>query len=266
MRLSFIVAGAQKCGTTALDYYLRQHPQVFLPRVKELHYFDNESVDWSAPDYRQYHEHFTEAPQHALLGEATPIYSYWYPSIERIKRYNSDIKLIILLRHPIERAYSHWRMEKLRYTESSSFSESIRQGRDRVNQHAEVAGCHRVYSYVERGFYSEHLERIYRHFPKTQVLLIQQHKLKTQIVDTLDVICDFLSIDRFSSYPKEKEVFSKRNLLKTSINEDDIVFLQALYSSELQTLKQRYGIQFPDLEECSKMEALRDSDAELLAL
>lgn len=154
MRAVFLIAGVQKGSTTALHHMLRQHSSVFLSERKELHFFDNESHDWRSPTYDAYDAHFANAPDGAVCGEATPIYTYWGPALSRIHAYNPSMKFIVSLRDPAERAYSHWRMETLRGAETVSFSEAIRGGRQRVIDQAEIAGHHRVYSYVERGFYA----------------------------------------------------------------------------------------------------------------
>ena len=66
--LSFLICGTQKGGTTALAHYLKQHPEVALPETKELHFFDNESVDWSNPDYVAYHAAFTNSDPQKIRG------------------------------------------------------------------------------------------------------------------------------------------------------------------------------------------------------
>ena len=103
--VNFIVVGVQKAGTTALFDYLGDSPAVALSKVKEVHFFDDETVDWSKPDYGPYHAQFESSAPAALHGEATPIYLYWPGSLERIAAYNPDIRLIVMLRDPVERAW-----------------------------------------------------------------------------------------------------------------------------------------------------------------
>ena len=75
-RLSFLVCGAQKSGTTALAAYLRQHPFIHLPETKELHFFDDETQAWPQPNLDALHRHFQAAKADQLWGEATPISLY----------------------------------------------------------------------------------------------------------------------------------------------------------------------------------------------
>ena len=174
-RLSFLVCGAQKSGTTALAAYLRQHPRIYLPKVKELHFFDDETQAWPKPDLNGLHRHFRAADADQLWGEATPISLYWDPAAERIWRYNSAIRLIVILRNPIERAYSHWSMEHRRGNDPLPFALALEQEEARCREALPLQ--HRVFSYVDRGFYSAQLRRLWRFFGREQVLVLRQEEL-----------------------------------------------------------------------------------------
>src|SRR5258708_21787754 len=112
-KVGFIVAGAQKAGTSALDAYLREHPELCLPRQKEVHFFDTNRFFAVEPvDYTRYHSYFNPRPSHRLLGEVTPAYLYWPTAAERIARYNPAMKLIMVLRNPVTRAFSQCNMTR----------------------------------------------------------------------------------------------------------------------------------------------------------
>lgn len=197
MRLiNFFIAGVQKGGTTALDRYLRQHPKIQMAAIKEIHFFDDESINWKNADYARLHRAFNyDAADGCVRGEATPIYTYWPASLERIKHYNGDAKFIVVLRHPSFRAYSHWRMEVGRRSDTLPFCEAIDwKVRDRVR--AAPLGVHRVFSYVERGFYSQQIERLLRLFPRKQIAFLRTDKLWFDPNFVLAQIQDFLEVDR----------------------------------------------------------------------
>lgn len=245
MRLNFVIAGVQKGATTALHQYLTTHRQVFLSRRKELHFFDNERLNWPCPDYdRIYHRHFADARPEQICGEATPVYTYWPPALERIHAYNPDIKLIITLRDPIERAFSQWRMMKARGRETLSFSTAIREGRDRVANGSKVDGRHRMFSYVERGFYAAQLARVYSYFPRKNVFVLDQRRLISQHEQVLDEICDFLEIERFSKHPTAEIIFSHHHDAAPEIDAKDRVLLGKIYADDLKVLRATYGIDF----------------------
>ncbi len=107
-RVDFLIAGVQKGGTFSLYRLLERHPEISLSKAKEVHFFDNGEIDWSSPRYGPYHRNFPRWREGQVRGEATPIYIYWPEALERIRTYNPDIKLILLLRDPIERTYSAW--------------------------------------------------------------------------------------------------------------------------------------------------------------
>ena len=102
-RAEFLIAGMQKAGTTALHHFLSKHPEVFMPTRKELHFFDDEAIDWQAAPYSDYNDYFAAAPDWQTVGEATPIYTFWPTAMQRIACYNPGMRLIVLLRHPVGR-------------------------------------------------------------------------------------------------------------------------------------------------------------------
>lgn len=193
-RVSFIIAGVQKAGTTALFDYLAEEPGVSLSKVKEVHFFDDEGQDWAAPDYGAYHANFDGADGRPR-GEATPIYLYWPRSLERIAAYNPAMRLIVLLRDPVERAWSHWKMEYARGAETRPFAWCIREGRRRLFE-AQPWGHHREFSYVERGFYSEQLEAALAHFPREQLLVLRAGDLNQAPAPVLAKVRTFLGLSR----------------------------------------------------------------------
>ena len=169
--VNFFVVGVQKGGTRALSSYLRFHPNIQMSRGIELHYFDNEQIDWAAPARDHLHDQFDWSVSGVLRGEVTPIYLYWPDALKRLHDYNPKARLIVLLRHPVHRAFSHWRMETGRGLEELTFEEAIQIGRERVR--TAPNGAHRVFSYVERGFYSQQLERLFTLFPRSQVYFLR---------------------------------------------------------------------------------------------
>ena len=151
MKVGFLIAGVQKGGTTSLHSYLRQHPQILMARPKEAHFFDDdEKFVAGVPNYSAYHRHFTFRLSASICGEATPIYLYWSDAMRRIWEYNPEMKIIALLRNPIERAWSHWRMETVRKADDAPFSIAIRRESERVRE--ALPHQHRVYSYLYRVF------------------------------------------------------------------------------------------------------------------
>lgn len=120
---------------------------------------------------------------------------YWPNAMERLRAYNPDARLIVLLRHPAYRAYSHWKMETARGNEDFPFRLAVSDaGRLRVA--AQPRGVHRVYSYVERGFYADQIVRLHRLFPPHNILFLTTEALWSDPVASLNKVAEFLGIAR----------------------------------------------------------------------
>jgi hypothetical protein len=193
-KVSFVIAGTQKGGTSALDRYMRAHPEICMANRKEVHFFDRAKHFQSRPvNYRNYHLAFSPKAGHRLLGESTPIYMYWYDAPRRIWQYNPNIKAIFLLRNPMERAFSHWNMERARGVENLPFWNAIQSENLRCRE--ALPYQHRTFSYVDRGFYSEQLRRFWTYIPKDQTLVLKSDDLREKPAETLERVCCFLGIE-----------------------------------------------------------------------
>src|SRR5438067_11808871 len=96
-RLDFILAGAQKSGTTALHYFLSKHSNITMGDQQEIHFFDNDAMFVSGAEYEQLHKHYPLLAPSTIAGDCSPSYIYYEPVAERIWKYNPKIKLLILL-------------------------------------------------------------------------------------------------------------------------------------------------------------------------
>lgn len=239
--VDFIIAGAQKGGTTALYDYLVEDTAICMARIKETHFFDDETRDWGRPDYGDYHVLFDD-PAGRPCGEATPIYIYWPQSLERIFAYNPAMRMIVLLRDPVERAWSHWRMEHFRGVEPLSFAEAIRNGRSRLFE-STPWGYDRVYSYVERGFYADQLERLFAIFPREQALILCSADLQDEPAQTLERVRAFIGApERPPALPRRVHVGANEEGL--DLDPEDAAFLRALYAGDDARLKALAGFSF----------------------
>lgn len=240
-RLGFLVAGVQKAGTSALFDYLREVPDLQLPDAKELHFFDDETrVDWAAPDYAPLHRAFAEDGR--LRGEATPITLYWPPALDRVRAYNPAMKLVLIFRDPVERAFSHWRMEFARGKESEPFAWCIREGRARMARAAPFPGFDRVWSYVERGFYGRQLARALRLFPREQLLILGASRLDADPDGVVAEVCRFLSVPAPAAPLVRRRVREAPAIAYPSVlTADDRAWLSGLYASEISRFRQLAG-------------------------
>jgi hypothetical protein len=225
--IDFLIAGMQKSGTTALQSFLKQNPEIFMSETKELHFFDKETRDWTNPNYDTYHQNFVGATATQIRGEATPAYTYWPNSMERIAAYNPNMRMIICLRDPTHRAFSHWAMRVSKGKETLSFSEAIREGRNRVS----VGNGLRVFSYVERGFYAPQLRRAFDLFGRKNVHILQQEDLLNNHSVEMDRIWNFLEVPSYLTEPSfVRPVAMAQNL--PALSKTDQVFLNDLFAED----------------------------------
>lgn len=234
MTVDFVICGTQKGGTTALDAYLREHPEICMANRKEVHYFDNEKYFVNGvPDYSEYHAYFSPKKMHKVFGEATPIYMYWSESPKRIFEYNPEMKIILILRNPIDRAYSHWNMERSRNTDDMSFESALKSETERCCE--ALPYQHRVFSYIDRGHYLDQLRRIWTYFPKESVLVLKNDDLKQNPNNTLNQVATFLGITHFNNI-KNRDVHSRPYVSHMSIDERD--FLKSIFEPEIKELEE----------------------------
>lgn len=204
-RLSFMIVGAQKAGTSALAQFLDAHPEIDMSSRKEAHLFDapEYSRDWTSADIdERYRPHFTQCrftglPGETVLGEATPVYLFLRDIPAELRRYNPALRVLVLLRDPVERAISHYYMEKGRGGEGrplwqALLLEPFRLRRSRDERHAESA--QRVHSYRARGLYSRQLRDLYRVFPPEQVLVVRAEDLLRDHDAVLRRVFGFLEV------------------------------------------------------------------------
>ena len=199
-KLGFMIVGAQKCGTSALAHFLSQHPEICMASPKEVHLFDSPkySSDWTPEQIdKRYGSRLAHCSGVRILGEATPSYMF-VPEIGRdLARYNPDLKLIVLLRDPVERAVSHYYMEKNRGRERRPLWFALlrepfrlRRCRDGRVQGSVTQRC----SYRTRGLYSLQLRNLYRFFDRDQVLVVGSRELLERHDEVLRRVFAFLGV------------------------------------------------------------------------
>lgn len=237
IKVNFVIAGTQKGGTSALTEYLRLHPGICMAERKEVHFFDNEEHFLKKPpDYKPYHAYFRPNPSTQLFGEATPAYMYWYSAPRRIWEYNPDMKLIMLLRNPIERAYSHWNMQRDRGKDSMSFYDALMRERQRCRE--VLPFQHKLYSYIGRGFYTEQIRRIWHYFPDTQTLIMKTEDMRAHPESTLRKIYEFLGVHP-SKAAEPIDIHSRPYV--TPLAEKEERYLENIFEFEIRQLERMLG-------------------------
>lgn len=230
--VKFLVAGTQKGGTTSLHKYLQKHPQAMMAKRKEPHFFDNEKHDWQNINYDLYHAYFKPNPKGKLVGEATPVYMYWNGAAERILKYNPKMKFIILLRDPVERAYSQWNMERDMKKEKLPFWEALLAEEQRAERAAPLQT--RAFSYLDRGYYAKQLKALWQVFPRQQTLVMKSTDLLNSPVEALARVSEFLEIRKFKDV--ETQIVHARPYV-SKISKQERNFLKERLASDVRELE-----------------------------
>jgi sulfotransferase family protein len=198
---SLLILGAQRSGTTSLFNYLVQHPDVLSPLGKEIHYFDlhyQKGLNW----YRGQFPYVHQLRRGALTLDASPYYLLHPLAPERAARLLPGVKLVALLRNPVERALSHYQHEVRGGRESLPFEAAIDREGERLSGEEErlrsdptfYSFNHHRYSYLRRGRYLEQLHRWVEHFPRSQLLVLQSERLFDDPVGATAAVHDFLGV------------------------------------------------------------------------
>ena len=193
---NFFILGAAKCGTTSLYYYLKQHPEIYLPRIKEPHFFDNDRF-WSEGVDSYIKRHFRRAAGFPARGEATPAYFHCGQKvIARMKEvFGTEVpKFILIFRHPVDRAWSHY-LHCVRYgEESETFERALALEEERLSSNP----CKWV-GYFRDGLYAKQLKLWLEAFPKENFFYLITEDLAKNTIASLQNICRFLGVN--PNYP-----------------------------------------------------------------
>jgi hypothetical protein len=203
-RPDFLIIGAPKAGTTALHSALAAHPEVFTTTPKEPKFWlcgDAPPPHWSGPGdahsqlewiwrRREYDALFEPALPGQVRGESTPFYLWSWPAQRRIAEHLPDVKLIAVVRDPIDRAYSNWMhlwsdgLERV-----SDFEEAFGLQEERTE-----AGWAPFWRYRDLGRYGEQLRHLYGYVDPARVLVLRYRDLVDDPAATVDRACRFLGI------------------------------------------------------------------------
>jgi hypothetical protein len=213
---TFVIPGASKSGTTSLHHYLTEHPDIYMPSDKELHFFSREQ------NYERgieaYEQHFAGCDGETAVGEASPTYFYhgnvwvesggelrWLPeddSAVRISEAYPDIDVLVTLRNPVTRAYSqYWKNVRQGYERTYPFREAIEEELRGERDHKESPFC-----WVYANRYSTHLEHWLDCFDREQIKFLVFEKWIDRTEETLRDVCEFLGVEPLSDWSHASQV------------------------------------------------------------
>lgn len=179
----FFIIGAQKSGTTSLQRYLSAHPDAYC--IGETHFFDfhfDRGMDW-------YRGLFAPYVERKVLGEKCPEYLFHHGAIRRMAEVIPDARLLVLLRDPVDRAYSQYWHARRTGEETLSFEDALDTEDERV-----AAGAWN-FAYTRRGRYLPQLQRVCEEFPRENLSVHIFEDMKRDPAGVFADVCRFLGID-----------------------------------------------------------------------
>lgn len=211
-KVNLFIVGAAKCGTTSLHYYLSQHPDIFMCPVKETHHFADEIIKGNSEvnlkhikkdrtyhtyhieDRREYDFLFSDIKNETIIGESSPTYLWSEGAALKIFSYNPNAKIIVILRNPIERAYSHYISDfSFGLNKCKTFDESVKEGVNAIGDKS-----NRNFLYLDFGFYYKQISRYRTLFSDEQILIIPFDELKANPLNVMSKAFTFLKVKNIS--------------------------------------------------------------------
>ena len=191
---SVVIAGTPRSGSTALHYYLARHDDVFMSTPKEVRFFNHNfdrGLDW-------YADHFVDSAGFVVRGESTPFYLFDREAMDRLVQLLPDVKLLITLRDPIERAFSHHWMLLQRNLESRDFKTAVE---DEIPSFGTYqAPVRNKDQYLNSSCYAMHLEYLYSIIDPERVKVVFFDDLTNSPLPTMNSIAKFVGLSPFDRY------------------------------------------------------------------
>ncbi|MEL6441752.1 MAG: sulfotransferase [Cyanobacteria bacterium J06621_8] len=199
----FLIIGAAKSGTTSLYRYLEEHPQVYMSRVKEPQFFafEDQQINFQGPgdmerinncyipDLESYQTLFHEA-QGKIAGEASTWYLYSSKAAKNINKYLPNVKIIAVLRNPVDRAYSSFLHLAGEGSESFNFTQGLKAEQKRIEKNYAL-----LWHYTQAGFYSEQIKRYFQVFTQNQIKIYLYDDLVANPINVIQDVYQFIGVD-----------------------------------------------------------------------
>jgi hypothetical protein len=223
----FVIVGAPKAGTTSLYKYLAEHPRIFFPKIKEPMFFCGYQRNFKGPTAKWYNDHiiddphqyltlFENLPENVIAGEASTDYLSCPEAPTNIKAWNPNVKIIIVLRNPIDRAYSEHMNLLKKMCEKAEFLEAVHLEDERIKK-----GYTPYFWHIKRGLYYEAVKRYLEVFDRKNILILFYDDLSHSSKKVVQSIFSFLGLneinidtsERFNVSGRPKSIFLQRFLL-----------------------------------------------------
>lgn len=236
--VEFIIMGVQRGGTTSLAINISKHPDIYIdsnkePSLGEVHFFDinwKKGIEWYKKQFNY---------NYKLVGEKTPSLIYLPSTFPLIQSVNPYIKIILILRNPVERAYSAWKLNKKNGNEDLTFQQAIsfelKYLKNRNKTFFTIGK-----QYLNRGFYYKQIKELLKWFPKQNILVLISEIVKKNMINEYNKVYNFLNLSTPpQSLNYQHEHVSKNN---SKINNSFYNQLIIIFKKDIQQLEEFLGI------------------------
>lgn len=236
-KLTFFLVGAPKAGTTSIYEYLRLHPEVYVPNIKEPNYFVDVGQNCPTADHivreNDYWALFDKVTTEKAIGECSVSYMHSPDAAMRIRSEIGEAKIVMILRHPIERAFSHWLMDMREGLQKKEFLEAVYE-----DMLCERKGFCYSHMYIDCSLYSEAIKNYRQVFGEHNVKIVVYDDLKINLNAVVKEVFDFIGVDssiRINVIKPQNEAAEPRNVLMAALfhNMQLRVFLKKLIPKAL---------------------------------
>lgn len=247
---SFLVVGAQKAGTTLLYSYLSQHPQILRPAFKEVHYFDrDENYEQGASHYFKNFELPFRFRSKQITFEASPDYLFFPKCPLRIHKLLPEVKIIIILRDPVKRAFSAWNMHHylFKHHDRHQWLHDPRSFEVAIDSELQCGlNSEDIFSYVYRGVYHQQIKRYLNVFDRKKILFLDNQDLIDSSQCELNKVTEFLKLDpvNLETIPKNELFWDNTGKYYKTISEEYKKKLKQFYSPHDDALVKLLGKKF----------------------
>ena len=213
---NFFIIGTPKAGTTSLYNYLKSHPDIFMSPKKEPNFFSFQDIGNQKLYYPEkniksvelYKILFKNAKNKIAIGDASVSYLFYEQVPKRIKKIVPNAKIIIILRQPTSRAFSHYLMDSRLGLVNLNFEDIVY----KKTTHPKMDLYYQ--QFIELGFYHSQIKRYFDIFGQNNVKVFLTEDLKTELGNVLKDICTFLHIDNTVNFDLEQ----RHNVYRTPRN------------------------------------------------
>jgi hypothetical protein len=200
MKTNLFIVGAAKSGTTSFHTYLAQHPEIVMSTIKEPNFFSNKEVLHDNLYYiaaplvktiEEYNSLFVEKCNEKIYGESSVSYLFYPGVAKRLKDYNEKSKILIFLRNPIQRAFSHYLMDYTAGYVNIPFADLIENSSLNPKAYQQT---------ISQGLYSNKVDNYIKAFGKDQVKVIILEEVQNDMMSVIKDIEGFLDLSSFNNY------------------------------------------------------------------